>query len=387
MKRKMIILRARGLDRGAASDRSALQLEHDELGLQELARTVAHPEVKAVAPAMPMKLIEPVARSDAAEPAHDAIAWGVRAVGADQSPYSGAGVVVAVLDTGIDERHPAFAGVELVQRDFTGEGTEDALGHGTHCAGTIFGRAVDGARIGVAPGIQKALIGKVLGQRNNDSSQIASAIMWAFQSGAQIASMSLGIDFPGLVKLLTDAGWPIEAATSRALEDYRANVALFARLAALVQLPTFGAGMLLIAAAGNENQRGGDKRFVIAVSPPAVADGIISVAAVARGADGLTPAPFSNTGANVAAPGVDSQSAKVGGGLSSMSGTSMATPHVAGVAALWAESMRSAGSITSSTLSARLTGSGVYTALAQPFDAVDVGTGVVCAPGRSEDRP
>ena len=71
--------------------------------------------------------------------------------------------------------------------------------------------------------------------------------------------------------------------------------------------------------------------FEIAVSPPAVAEGIISVAALGQGPQGFTVAPFSNTGAMLSGPGVDIISAKPGGGLKSMSGTSMATPHVAGV--------------------------------------------------------
>jgi subtilisin family serine protease len=81
-------------------------------------------------------------------------------VGADTSPFSGDGIVVAVLDTGIDASHPAFEGVDIVQKDFTGEGVGDQHGHGTHCAGTIFGRTSEGTRIGVAPGVKKALIGK-----------------------------------------------------------------------------------------------------------------------------------------------------------------------------------------------------------------------------------
>ena len=84
-------------------------------------------------------------------------------MGADTSSCTGNGIVVAVLDTGIDASHPAFAGVEVIQKDFTGEGDGDQHGHGTHCAGTIFGRNVNGTRIGVAMGVKKALIGKVLG--------------------------------------------------------------------------------------------------------------------------------------------------------------------------------------------------------------------------------
>ena len=71
----------------------------------------------------------------AAHPTSTSTAWGIHAVGADTSSWSGDGVRVAVLDTGIDASHPAFDGVELVQRNFTGESDEDLDGHGTHCAG------------------------------------------------------------------------------------------------------------------------------------------------------------------------------------------------------------------------------------------------------------
>ncbi len=126
---------------------------------------------------------------------------------------------MAELDTGIDATHPAFAGVELVQQDFTGEGDGDGNGHGTHCAGTVFGRDVDGQRIGVARGVSKALIGKVLGaDGGGDSDMIFRAIQWAVGSGANVISMSLGFDFPGLVADRVKAGWPPDLATSRALE-------------------------------------------------------------------------------------------------------------------------------------------------------------------------
>ncbi len=131
--------------------------------------------------------------------------WGIRAVRADTSPFTGAGVTVAVLDTGIDPNHPAFAGVELV-RHFTDESDDDTHGHGTHCAGTIFGRDADGVRIGVAPGVTKAVIGKVLGAGGGGGDQIMEAIQWAIAEGANMISMSLGIDFPRYVELLTRRG-------------------------------------------------------------------------------------------------------------------------------------------------------------------------------------
>jgi subtilisin family serine protease len=328
-----------------------------------------------------MKLIAPVDVPGSATAAAATTAWGVTAVGADTSPFSGAGVVVAVLDTGIDAAHPAFAGMEIVEKDFTTEGNGDLHGHGTHCAGTIFGRPTDDTRIGVAPGVAKALIGKVLGAGGGTSDRIVSAIQWAVDNGAHVISMSLGIDFPGLVESLVAQGFPPALATSRALEAYRANVQLFERLASLVRAQgSFGQTTVIVAAAGNESRRDQDPHFTIAVSPPAVSEGIISVAALQQGASGLRVASFSNIGASVSGPGVAITSASPGGGLVAMSGTSMATPHVAGVAALWAEKLSAAGSLTALQLMSRLIASGVTDGLQQGFDPFDVGSGMVRAP-------
>jgi len=338
-------------------------------------------DVLAVAPVMPLKLVEPLAT--AAAPAAG-IDWGVTAVGADTSPFSGDGIVVAVLDTGIDPTHPAFTGVTLVQQNFTDDADgNDANGHGTHCAGTIFGRDVDGTRIGIARGVKKALIGKVLGSKGGPSDRIVAAIQWAVQSGANVISMSLGMDFPGFQKQLTDMfDLPPELATSKALEGYRQNVLLFERLAATVRaLGGMLQATIIVAAAGNESRTDQNPNFKIAVSPPAVADGIISVAALGQAAAStFVVAPFSNTGAMVSAPGVDITSAKLGGGLSVKSGTSMAAPHVAGVAALWAQKLQTVGPLNSNLFTARLVASGSVTGLQPGFDPGDVGTGMVQAP-------
>jgi subtilisin family serine protease len=338
-------------------------------------------EVVAVAPAMPMKLIAPVQIPDLAAPAAGTVTWGVKAVRADTSPFSGDGIIVSVLDTGIDAAHPAFAGVDIVQKDFSGEGNGDQHGHGTHCAGTIFGRSVNGTRIGVAPGVKKALIGKVLGEQGGSSENIASAIQWAVENGANVISMSLGMDFPGYVEELISDGLPAALATSRALEGYRANVQLFERLASLVRArEVFGQATLIIAAAGNESRREVNPDFEIAVSPPAVSEGVISVAALGESPQGLTVARFSNTGANVSGPGVGVLSAKAGGGLISFNGTSMATPHVAGIAALWAEKIKSGAVLNSLHLTARLIGSATADGLKSGQDPFDFGAGLVRAP-------
>lgn len=341
-------------------------------------------DVVAVAPSIPVKLIEPFDIAFPAEELVQGMAWGIRAVGADTSPFTGEGIVVAVLDTGIDATHPAFSGVSIIQKDFTGEGNGDAHGHGTHCAGTIFGRSVDGTRIGVAPGIKKALIGKVLGLRGGGSSDmIVSAIQWAVENGANVISMSLGIDFPGFVRQLQERGLPPELATSKALEGYRANIQLFEKLASFIKVQSsggFAQPTILVAAAGNESRRDESADFEISVSPPAVSDGFISVAALGQGTQGLVVAPFSNTGANIAGPGVGIVSAKTGGGLATMSGTSMATPYVAGVAALWAEKIKKHAPLNALVLTSRLLSSGQAENVDPNMDPFDYGTGMVQAP-------
>ena len=358
-------------------------IDVSELDSKTAAAVAAKKSVKAMAPVIPMKLIAPVSLEN--EPpvamAAEAVTWGIKAVGADTSPFNGDGIVVAVLDTGIDTSHPAFTGVEIVRKNFTTEGDDDQNGHGTHCAGTIFGRDVDGTRIGVATGVKKAFIGKILGEGGGASHQVVQAIRWAVDNGANVISMSLGIDFPGYVKELENEGMPTELATSKALEDYRMNITLFESYASFVaaQSPFLGTSVL-IAAAGNESRREMDPDFEIAVSPPAVANGFISVAALGTSPDGFTVANFSNSGALVSGPGVGIKSARVGGGLTSKNGTSMATPHVAGVAALWAQKLSMTSVLNGKLLAAQLIGNATTKGMKPGFAPQNVGAGMVQAP-------
>lgn len=360
---------------------SSIKIEVNDLESRRASSLMAKKGILAVAPAIPMKLIAPIASDTSLHLVTDSVTWGIQAIGADKSPYDGKGIVIAVLDTGIDMFHPAFAGMKIERKNFTNGSDDDEDGHGTHCAGTIFGREVEGIRIGIAPGIERAMIGKVLGANGGSSDRIAEAILWAVTNGAHVISMSLGFDFPGYVKLLEANGTPTELAVSMGLEGYRLNLLLFDRLASYIFAQSeILQPILIVAAAGNESMRNTTPSFELAVSPPAVAEGVVSVAAVAKTPEGFEVAPFSNVGARVSGPGVNVLSAKLGGGLTALSGTSMATPHVAGVAALWAQKMLEEGEFKGRLLADRVVGMATKDGMKPGSDYADIGAGLVRAP-------
>lgn len=209
----------------------------------------------------------------------------------------GEGVRVAVLDTGIDTDHPDLRAAITDTRDFTGDGIEDTNGHGTHCAGIIGARLNGVGFVGVAPK-SRLIIGKVLDNRGSGSYDwIARGIDWAVTRRADVISMSLG-----------GAG--------------TANQLFVAIHKALTS------GAFVICAAGNEGSL-----FQNSIGYPGRYGGVITVAS--HDQDG-NPSEFSSRGGELdfMAPGSNIWSTYKDGGYAELSGTSMATPFVAGLAAL-----------------------------------------------------
>ncbi|MFB7293291.1 S8 family serine peptidase [Actinacidiphila glaucinigra] len=238
-------------------------------------------------------------------------------IGADKvwaEGNTGKGVKVAVLDTGVDAEHPDLVGQVGNGISFVpDEDLADNNGHGTHVASTIAGTgsASDGKERGVAPGVRLD-IGKVLNSEGSgQESWIIAGMEWAAQDQqARIISMSLGGG--------GDHTDPMSQAVDRLSRE---------------------TGALFVIAAGNSGPH--------TIGSPGAADSALTVGAV-DSADHL--ADFSSTGPRdgdaglkpeITAPGVDIVAArshyKRGSGYyTTMSGTSMATPHVAGAAALLA---------------------------------------------------
>lgn len=237
--------------------------------------------------------------------------WGVNQIDAEKSwsISRGMGTKVAIIDTGIDQNHPDLidnlaGGVNFVQSGRGAKVTvdpsawDDDNGHGTHVAGTV--AAVDNTAgvIGVAP--DTSLYGvKVLNSAGSGYvSDIVSGIEWSINNNMQVINMSLGLT--SHVQALQDAVNSADAT-----------------------------GVVVIAAAGNS---GDGSASTNEVNYPAKYTSTIAVAAT-DSSDRI--ASFSSDGSEVeiAAPGVDVLSTTLGGGYGTLSGTSMATPHVAGVAA------------------------------------------------------
>jgi thermitase len=254
---------------------------------------------------------------------HAQSAWDT--LGLSESYPADGGAPVAIVDTGIDPGpHEDLAGkVAACASSSDGNVIEESCadddGHGTHVAGTIAALAANGRGIAGVAFDSPLIICKALGaDGSGDTSDVAACIEWAHAQGAKVISLSLGGPATNTLRAAVKAAWDGGRRT----------------------------GSVVVAAAGNDGNS--------ALDYPAAYPEAVSVAAVD---DSGAHAWFSNSNddVEVAAPGVDVLSAKLGGGYVRESGTSMATPHAAGAAALeWDAHPRS----TASSIRKRLDGLG-----------------------------
>jgi subtilisin len=298
-----------------------------------------------------------------------AATWGLQATRAIGNRYSGAGINVAVLDTGFDQEHPDFSGRSVTTQSFiTGEKVQDLQGHGTHCIGTSCGPLnppdpLSPMRYGIAYNAN-IFVGKVLSNQGSGADGgILAGIDWAIGNGCHIISMSLG-------------------AGARAGEAYSQIYEIAAQRA-------LSKGTLIIAASGNDSRRPSSRK---PVGRPANCPSIMAVAALDAE---LGISFFSNSsinpnggGIDIAGPGgnaggvplpqvysawtTDPSAIEGPSRYKSISGTSMATPHVAGIAALYAEATGKRGLELWALL--------MQNTQRLPLPSVDVGIGLVQAP-------
>jgi subtilisin family serine protease len=278
------------------------------------------------------------------------LTWGLQATKVAKSKYDGAGIRVAVLDTGLFIKHPDFAGRQITGRSFIPgvASFNDGHGHGTHCTGTACGmkKPTVGRRYGVAHK-SSIFIGKVLSDQGSGSDGgILAGIDWAVANRCEIISMSLGANVPN-----TSVAY--ETAGQRALNR----------------------GSLIIAAAGNNANRPGNMGFV---GRPANSRTFMAVGALDSNAQmgffsARDTALQPGTAVDIAGPGVAVYSSwPMPQRYHTISGTSMATPHVSGIAALWAQKSGARGGALWHQL--------IANARTLPLPIADVGRGFVQAP-------
>jgi subtilisin family serine protease len=300
---------------------SSLQIMEPERYVYAIADDLAY--IRGFRDAINHVYEELAARSEGSDgPAAQAVdesrlSWGLQATNVGNSSLTGQGIKIAILDTGLDLNHPDFAGRNITAKSFIdGAVVQDGNGHGTHCVGVAAGprRPQQLPRYGVAYEAD-IYVGKVLNDAGRGvDANIIAGIQWARSQSCTAISMSLGA--------------PVSAGQS------------FSRIFQQIADRCLASGSLIIAAAGNESNR--SRGQIAPVGHPANCPGIMSVAAVDRR---FATAWFSNAGLNpaggkidVAGPGVDVLSAWPRPTLyRSENGTSMATPHVAGIAALIAQ--------------------------------------------------
>jgi len=229
--------------------------------------------------------------------------WGLAAAGlpgAWAAGYDGAGQVIAIVDSGVASGHPEFAGRlrpgHFFLGDLEGDGAEDDHGHGTHVAGIA--AAGDNGEYGLGAAPQAEILPvKVLNDQGSGAfSDVAEGIDWAVAQGADVINLSLGAPYPSC-----------SAAIQQEIDEANAK------------------GVVVVAAAGND---GSDR-----IGAPGGSTGVITVGATTSTGD---KAPYSNHGpfVDIGAPGSGVLSTLPANGFGSKSGTSMATPFIAGTVAL-----------------------------------------------------
>jgi subtilisin len=283
--------------------------------------------------------------------------WGLQVTKAATSRFSGRGMRVAVLDTGLDLGHPDFTGRNIGSRSFVPNQTvQDGNGHGTHCIGTACGPRSPFRTPGRPPSYGCAsncdiFAGKVLSNQGSGATAgIIAGMQWAIANGCQVISMSLGRTIR-----------PDEKGFNPAYEQV-AQVGL-------------QRGTLIIAAAGNDSAR---PARIHPVGEPANSPSILAVGSLDESllvASSSCGGLFLPHGAvNIAGPGVNIHSSFPRPILyRRLNGTSMATPHVAGIAALWAETNALFRGVA---LGRQL----LHSARRLPLPPRDVGAGLVQAP-------
>ena len=210
----------------------------------------------------------------------------------------GKGIKVAILDTGIDALHPDLVpNVKGAVSFVPGETPADGNGHGTHCAGTIGAALTGSGVVGVAPAAWLYAVKVLSNSGSGNWSWFIAGVNWCIANKMNILNMSLGS--------AQNPGVAVEAICNAA----------------------FANGLLLVAAAGNAGPQ------MNSVGYPGKYKNVVAVSAIDSS---NVIATFSSRGPEVelTAPGVNVLSTKPGGGFQTMSGTSMASPHIAGAAAV-----------------------------------------------------
>ncbi|MFT6330530.1 MAG: subtilisin [Bermanella sp.] len=262
--------------------------------------------------------------------------WGISRIGANTSENTGEGVHVYVIDTGIDSDHGDLASnvangysVEMCLGLGCSSSWDDDQGHGTHVAGTIGALDNDLDVIGVAPAVTLHAVKVLNAAGSGSNSGVIAGVDWVAQQAeslgvAVVANMSLG-GSGSKTGTCTSNGFVGSDNFHRAICNAKNK------------------GVIFAVAAGND---GGD---ATRATPAAYDDAVITVSATNIGDDWASFSNWGNGTADwtihqsapvaIAAPGVNVVSTQNGGGTTSLSGTSMAAPHVAGVLALYLETV------------------------------------------------